>query len=157
MAKKLTELVREAVAKSQTEEGRRELLEERERMEAEVLQAAQKAAQAAPETPETAEGVRTTPLGAQETPEVRAVSRIDPVLPVVQVKMAPAREAGRLAFGTADKKNRTRADQDAAWEDLPGVKLLTRTASTPDGGRGWLIVPKDAAAAMQSPEAERSR
>ena len=110
MAKKLTELVREAVAKSQTEEGRRELLEERERMEAEVLQAAQKAAQAAPETPETAEGVRTTPLGAQETPEVRAERRIDPILPVVTVQEPPAREAGRLAFGGISDPENLSAD-----------------------------------------------
>ena len=34
----------------------------------------------------------------------------------------------RLAFGSGDKKNRTRANQDAAWEDLAGVEILTRTA-----------------------------
>ena len=51
MPKKLTELLREAVAKSQTEEGRRELREQRERMEAEEVQTAQKAAQATPAHP----------------------------------------------------------------------------------------------------------
>ena len=30
----------------------------------------------------------------------------------------------RLAFGSQDKKNRTRANQDAAWEDLAGVEIL---------------------------------
>ena len=107
MAKKLTELLQEAVAKSQTEEGRRELLEERERMEAEALQTAQKAAQATPEAQETAEDAQTqTPSGrpgaAQETPEVPAVSRVDPILPdfrAVEVRQHPAREMGRLAFG----------------------------------------------------------
>ena len=29
--------------------------------------------------------------------------------------------------------------------DLPGVEIVTRTATTQDGKRGWLIVPRDAA------------
>ena len=58
----------------------------------------------------------------------------------------------RLAFGAQDKRNRTRADQDAAWEDLAGVEILTRTATTQDGSRGWLIVPAEAAAAIRSRE-----
>lgn len=56
----------------------------------------------------------------------------------------------RLAFGAADKKHRMRADQDAAWEDLPGVEILTRLASTPDGRQGWLVVPEAAAAAIRN-------
>ena len=40
MKRKLTDLVSEVLAKSQTEEGRRELGEERERLEAEALQQA---------------------------------------------------------------------------------------------------------------------
>ena len=104
MAKKLTELLREAVAKSQTEEGRRELREQRERMETEVLQAAQKAAQAAPAPPEVAEDAQAAlggPQAVEEPPEVCPERRIDPILPVVvgAVKEAPEREAGRLAFG----------------------------------------------------------
>ena len=55
--------------------------------------------------------------------------------------------------GAKDKRNRTGADQDAAWEDLAGVEILTRTATTPDGSRGWLIVPAEAAAALRSREA----
>lgn len=55
----------------------------------------------------------------------------------------------RLAYGVADKKHRTRGEQDAAWEDLPGVEILTRTASTADGRRGWLVVPDEAAAALR--------
>lgn len=47
MAKKLTELLWEAVTKSQTEEGRRELREQREPMEAEARQTALKTDQAA--------------------------------------------------------------------------------------------------------------
>ena len=61
-----------------------------------------------------------------------------------------AADRRRLAFGSQDKKNRTRANQDAAWEDLAGVEILTRTATTQDGRRGWLIVP-EAAAAIQGP------
>ena len=56
-----------------------------------------------------------------------------------------AADRRRLAFGEGDKSHRTRAEQDAPWTDLPGVEIVTRTASTPDGKRGWLIVP-DAAA-----------
>ena len=56
----------------------------------------------------------------------------------------------RLAFGAQDTKNRTRADQDAAWEDLPGVEILTRKAPTSDGRRGWLVVPEEAAAAIRA-------
>ncbi len=62
-----------------------------------------------------------------------------------------AADRRRLAFGSQDKKNRTRANQDAAWEDLAGVEILTRTATTQDGRRGWLIVPEAAAAAIQGP------
>ena len=41
MAKELTEYLSEALAKSRTEEGRRELLEESERLKAEARQVAQ--------------------------------------------------------------------------------------------------------------------
>lgn len=102
MPKKLTELLREAVAKSQTEEGRRELREQRERMEVEARQTVQKAAQAAPEAPEAPEDGQTapgSPQAVEEPPEVRPERRIDPILPVVTVEEAPEREAGRLAFG----------------------------------------------------------
>ena len=43
MAKELTEYLSEALAKSRTEEGRRELLEESERLKAEARQVAQAA------------------------------------------------------------------------------------------------------------------
>ena len=55
----------------------------------------------------------------------------------------------RLAFGVKDKGNRTQAEQDAAWEDLPGCKIVTRTAATADGRRGWLVLPKAAANAVE--------
>ena len=55
----------------------------------------------------------------------------------------------RLAFGAKDKRDRTRANQDAPWEDLPGVEILTRKASTADGRRGWLVVPDEAAEALR--------
>ena len=103
MPKKLTELLREAVAKNQTEEGRRELREQPERMEAEEVQTAQKAAQASPAhpEPEADEDVQTAPGGPQaveEPSEVRPENRIDPILPVVvgTVKGSP-RAGGRTA------------------------------------------------------------
>ena len=107
MAKKLTELLREAIAKAETEEGRRELTEDRKRRDteaAEALQIAQEAAQAAPAAPAGAEDGLTdpeSPGAVEEPPEVRPERRIDPILPVVveSVKEAPEREAGRLAFG----------------------------------------------------------
>ena len=55
----------------------------------------------------------------------------------------------RLAYGSADRSHRTQSEQDAAWERLPGCRILTRTATTPDGTRGWLIVPEDAAKAIR--------
>ena len=61
----------------------------------------------------------------------------------------------RLAFGVGDTRNRTRADQDAAWENLPGVEILTHSATTPDGRRGWLIVPEEAAEAIRKGETSR--
>ena len=101
MAKKLTELLREAIAKGETEKGRRELAEERKRMEAEALQTAQKAAQAALEVAEDGQKGTGGPEAVEEPPEVRPERRIDPILPVVveAVKEAPEREAGRLIFG----------------------------------------------------------
>ena len=56
-----------------------------------------------------------------------------------------AEDRRRLAFGGGDKSHRTRAEQEAPWTDLPGVEIVTRTATTQDGKRGWLIVPRDAA------------
>ena len=55
----------------------------------------------------------------------------------------------RLAFGAQDKRNRTRADQDAAWDKLPGVEILSRRAISRDGERGWLILPEAAASAIR--------
>lgn len=58
----------------------------------------------------------------------------------------------RLAFGAGDAKHRTRREQDGAWEDLPGVEIVTRTASTTDGRRGWIIAPREAAEAIRKRE-----
>ena len=61
-----------------------------------------------------------------------------------------AEDRDRLAFGSADTvRSRSRAHKDKPWEDLPGVEILTRKASTPDGGRGWLVVPEEAATAVR--------
>lgn len=97
MPKRLAELMREAIAKSRTEEGRRELAEEHERLDEEARQATQKAARAASETAKTPEKEE-RPQKAPETPEVRAERRVDPILPVARVREHPAREAGRLIF-----------------------------------------------------------
>ena len=97
MAKKVMELFKEAIAKAETEEGRRELREQRERMEAEALRNVEKAGDAAPAAPEPGEA---TPEG--KVKGVRAVIRADPILPglrVTSVLEPRAREAGRLAFG----------------------------------------------------------
>ena len=100
MAKKLTELVREAIAKSETEEGRRELAEERRLRDTEAIQAVQEPAPAAPEAAENGQTAPRNPITVEKPPEVRPERRIDPILPVVveSVKAAPEREAGRLAF-----------------------------------------------------------
>ena len=60
-----------------------------------------------------------------------------------------AADRRRLAFGDGDTRNRTRAEQDAPWEQLPGSVILTRKATTQDGRRGWLIVPEAAANAIR--------
>ena len=54
-----------------------------------------------------------------------------------------AEDRRRLAFGEDDKGHRTRAQQDAAWEDLPGVVIAERAAVLPDGRIGWRIVPAE--------------
>ena len=60
-----------------------------------------------------------------------------------------AEDRDRLAFGLADTvRSRTRTHKDKPWEDLPGIEILTRKATTPDGGRGWLVVPDEAASAI---------
>ncbi len=60
----------------------------------------------------------------------------------------------RLAYGASDTARtygRTKADK--AWEALPGVDILDRERLTPEGARGWLIVPEDAADAIRKREA----
>ena len=58
-----------------------------------------------------------------------------------------AEDRRRLAFGEGSDtiRGRSRSEKDAAWEDLPGVEIVARTATTQDGKQGWLIVPRDAA------------
>ena len=52
----------------------------------------------------------------------------------------------RLAFGEDDTKNRTRAEIDAAWTDLPGLAAVTGQRDPRTGKSGWRIVPEDVAA-----------
>ncbi len=58
----------------------------------------------------------------------------------------------RLAFGTVDRARKEgRPKADGHWEDLSGVEIVDRKASTPDGRVGWLIVPEAAAEAIRGP------
>ena len=55
-----------------------------------------------------------------------------------------AEDRDRLAYATGNERRKLpRGVKDAAWEDLPGIRILTKTADTPDGRRGWRIAPKD--------------
>ena len=57
-----------------------------------------------------------------------------------------AADRDRLAYGDSDTaRTYGRTKADVAWEALPGCRIVTRSASTPDGRRGWLIVPSAAA------------
>ena len=64
-----------------------------------------------------------------------------------------AQNRDRLAFGDVDRARKEgRRSADAHWEELPGVEILSRTATTQDGQKGWVIVPEAAAAAIRSRE-----
>ena len=64
-----------------------------------------------------------------------------------------AQDRDRLAFGDGNRgRKEGRRKADTHWEDLPGVEILTRTATTPDGRRGWLVVPAAAAEAIRMRE-----
>ena len=131
MAKRLTELLAEALAKSQTDEGRRALLEERDRLDAEAVQAAAQREQHPPEAPEAGKAAQTPPEGVQEPTEVRPNRRIDPIFPVVQsVREAPEREAGRLAFGgiIEDRKSLPAQLPLLPTPEGPRVPILERRA-----------------------------
>ena len=67
------------------------------------------------------------------------------------------RDRRELAFGTADEKNRTRAEVDAPFEGLPGIAILGKNEEdTRTGASGWRIVPEEAANAIQRAEAQRA-
>ena len=59
-----------------------------------------------------------------------------------------AEDRRRLAFGASDTGNRTRADLDAAWEDLPGV-VVDRNARLPNGRSGWRVIPSEAVRSVE--------
>ena len=64
-----------------------------------------------------------------------------------------AADRDRLAFGRVKRARKEgRRSADAHWEELPGVEILSRTATTQDGQKGWVIVPEAAAAAIRSRE-----
>ena len=60
-----------------------------------------------------------------------------------------ARDRDRLAYGAGDRKHRTRAERAAPWTDLPGVEIVTRKATLPDGREGWIVAPEAAADAIR--------
>lgn len=51
----------------------------------------------------------------------------------------------RLAFGEKDRKNRTHAEIDAAWRDLPGLDMMEKAIDPRTGEVGWRIMPADVA------------
>ena len=64
-----------------------------------------------------------------------------------------AADRDRLAFGRVNRARKEgRRSADAHWEELPGVEILSRTATTQDGQKGWVIVPAAAAAAIRRRE-----
>lgn len=65
-----------------------------------------------------------------------------------------AQDRRELAFGTEDAKNRTRAQVDGAFENLPGCVILGRQeVDCRTGAKGWRIVPEAAAEAVRRAEA----
>ena len=55
------------------------------------------------------------------------------------------RERRRLAFGDNDRKHRTEAEVDRAFEDLPGLVVVERAATDPVAGLiGWRVLPASA-------------
>ena len=55
-----------------------------------------------------------------------------------------AKDRRDLAFGAHDEKNRTRAEQDAQWADLPGLTTLTGQTDPDTGETGWRFIPRAA-------------
>ena len=61
-----------------------------------------------------------------------------------------AQDRRRLAFGEDSRKHRTTGEQEAPWEDLPGVEVVSKDARDSATGReGWLVVPTEAARAIK--------
>ena len=54
-----------------------------------------------------------------------------------------AAERRALAFGPADKKDRTRAAQDAPWDGLPGVVIEQAAIDAKTLVEGWRILPSE--------------
>ena len=60
-----------------------------------------------------------------------------------------ADDRDRLAFGDVDRARKEgRRKADAYWDDLPGVKIVDRRATLPDGREGWRIAPSEIAAKL---------
>ena len=55
-----------------------------------------------------------------------------------------------IAFGSDKRRNRTRAEIDVAFENLPGFRVIDKQAiESKTGRRGWRIVPEDVADKIQ--------
>ena len=52
-------------------------------------------------------------------------------------------ERQRLAFGATDRKNRTRAEIDSAFRDLPGLVVFEDAFDPQSGLKGWRVAPAD--------------
>ena len=60
----------------------------------------------------------------------------------------------RLAFGSGDRKHRTRGEVDRAFRGLPGVVAMEREVDARTGAVGWRMVPAPAAGEVVDPAAQ---
>lgn len=56
-----------------------------------------------------------------------------------------------LAFGSGDRKHRTRGEVDKAFRNLPGVVTMEREVDSRTGAVGWRMVPTEAGAGGDRP------
>ena len=64
----------------------------------------------------------------------------------------------RLAFGNNDKKHRSQAEQDAPWQNLPGLVLIDKNAiDAKTGVTGYRYVPTELAKRWEREKGEKNR
>ena len=97
-----------------------------------------------PERPEAGNGGPVAPEGSQEPVRVRAVSRADPILPVVRIHSVnehSAVEAGRLAFGGLVEGGTTWPTRNCpSFRALTGPVSACWSSPMFEGGRSWPVV-----------------